>query len=50
MRTLLEDVENVRRAKIYEGMGSAVQEVQQAVKVKKGLARPRSSNGQIQQT
>lgn len=34
MRTLLEDVENVRRAKMYEGMGSAAQEVQQAVKVK----------------
>lgn len=33
MRTLLEDVENVRRAKMYEGMGSAAQEVQQAVKV-----------------
>lgn len=35
MRTLLEDVENVRRAKMYEGMGSAAQEVQQAVKVRK---------------
>lgn len=33
VRTLLEDVENVRRAKMYEGMGSAAQEVQQAVKV-----------------
>lgn len=33
MRTLLEDVENVRRAKMYEGMGAAAQEVQQAVKV-----------------
>lgn len=35
VRTLLEDVENVRRAKMYEGMGSAAQEVQQAVKVRK---------------
>lgn len=34
VRTLLEDVENVRRAKMYEGMGSAAQEVQQAVKVR----------------
>lgn len=33
VRTLLEDVENLRRAKMYEGMGSAAQEVQQAVKV-----------------
>lgn len=33
VRTLLEDVENVRRAKMYEGMGTAAQEVQQAVKV-----------------
>lgn len=33
VRTLLEDVENVRRAKMYEGMGAAAQEVQQAVKV-----------------
>lgn len=34
VRTLLEDVENVRRAKMYEGMGTAAQEVQQAVKVR----------------
>lgn len=33
VRTLLEDVENMRRAKMYEGMGAAAQEVQQAVKV-----------------
>lgn len=37
VRTLLEDVENVRRAKMYEGMGTAAQEVQQAVKVLIGV-------------
>ena len=38
VRTLLEDVENVRRAKMYEGMGAAAQEVQQAVKVRANVA------------
>ncbi|CAM9384223.1 unnamed protein product, partial [Discosporangium mesarthrocarpum] len=33
VRTLLEDVENVRRAKMYEGMGAAAQDVNQAVQV-----------------
>ncbi|CAM9248757.1 unnamed protein product [Choristocarpus tenellus] len=33
VRTLLEDVENVRKAKMYEGMGAAAQQVNQAVQV-----------------
>lgn len=37
VRTLLEDVENVRRSKMYEGMSSAAQEVQQAVKVRRAV-------------
>lgn len=39
VRTLLEDVENVRRAKMYQGMGNAAQEIQQAVKVQPWLRR-----------